>query len=79
VWSDNVWVVDSTPVECAQSREALRGSDLAGWTEYGYCASYSRNFWGRRLQLVATLHGLEGTIYQCPEGETSYLAEQMVP
>src|SRR5665647_492084 len=29
-----------------------------GWAEYGYCASYSRLFWGLRLHLVATLRGL---------------------
>ena len=58
VWSDDVWVVDSTPVECARSRETVRRSELAGWAEYGYCASHSRYFWGLRLHLVATLHGL---------------------
>jgi len=58
VWTDDVWVVDSTPVECARSREAVRRSELAGWAEYGYCASHSRYFWGLRLHLVATLHGL---------------------
>ena len=58
VWTDDVWVVDSTPVECGRSRETVRRSDLAGWAEYGYCASHSRFFWGLRLHLVATLHGL---------------------
>jgi hypothetical protein len=58
MWSDDVWVVDSTPVECARSRETVRRSELAGWAEYGYCASHSRYFWGLRLHLVATLHGL---------------------
>ncbi len=58
VWTDDVWVVDSTPVECARSRDAVRRSELAGWAEYGYCASHSRYFWGLRLHLVATLHGL---------------------
>lgn len=58
LWSDDVWVVDSTPIECARSRDAVRGSDLAGWAQYGYCASHSRFFWGLRLHLVATLHGL---------------------
>jgi len=58
IWTDDVWVVDSTPVECARSRDAVKRSDLAGWAEYGYCASHSRYFWGLRLHLVATLHGL---------------------
>ncbi len=56
--SDDVWVVDSTPVECGRSRETVKRSDLAGWAEYGYCASHSRFFWGLRLQLVCTLQGL---------------------
>jgi hypothetical protein len=58
LWSDDVWVVDSTPVECGRSRETARRSELAGWAEYGYCASHSRYFWGLRLHLVATLTGL---------------------
>ena len=58
VWTDDVWVVDSTPVECGRSRETAKRSDLAGWAEYGYCASHSRYFWGLRLHLVCTLQGL---------------------
>ncbi len=58
LWADDVWVVDSTPVECGRSRETAKRSDLAGWAEYGYCASHSRYFWGLRLHLVCTLHGL---------------------
>jgi hypothetical protein len=58
LWSDDVWVVDSTPVECGRSRETVTRSDAAGWAEYGYCASHSRYFWGLRLHLVCTLHGL---------------------
>jgi len=58
VWTDDVWVVDSTPVECARSRETVKRSDLAGWAEYGYCASHSRYFWGLRLHQLCTLHGL---------------------
>jgi hypothetical protein len=58
IWTDDVWVVDSTPVECGRSRETARRSDLAGWAEYGYCASHSRYFWGLRLHLICTLHGL---------------------
>jgi hypothetical protein len=58
LWTDDVWVVDSTPVECGRSKETVRRSDLAGWAEYGYCASHSRFFWGLRLHLVCTLGGL---------------------
>lgn len=58
VGSDEVWVVDSTPVECGRSRETARRSELVGWAEYGYCASHSRWFWGLRLHLVCTLQGL---------------------
>src|SRR3954454_6685253 len=58
VWTDDVWVVDSTPVECARSREAARRSELAGGAGDGYCPSHSRFFWGLRLHLLCTLHGL---------------------
>jgi hypothetical protein len=58
VWSDDVWIVDSTPVECGRSRETVKRSDLAGWAEYGYCASHSRFFWGLRLHLICTLQRL---------------------
>jgi hypothetical protein len=58
VAGDDDWIVDSTPVECGRSRETAQRSDLAGWAEYGYCASHSRYFWGLRLHLVATPQGL---------------------
>ncbi len=58
LWTDDVWVAGSTPVECGRSRETARRSDLAGWAGYGYCASHSRYFWGLRLHLLCTLHGL---------------------
>ena len=56
--TDDVWVVDSTPVECGRSRETAQRSDLAGWAEYGYCASHTRYFWGLRLHLLCTPAGL---------------------
>jgi hypothetical protein len=46
------------PVPCGMSRETGLRSDLAGWAGYGYCASHSRLFWGLRLHLVTTVHGL---------------------
>ena len=45
-------------MECARYRETVKRSDLAGWAQYGYCASHSRWFWGLRLHLLCTLHGL---------------------
>ena len=58
LWTDPVWIADSTPVECARSRPTTRRSDLAGWAGYGYCASHSRFFWGLRLHLICTPAGL---------------------
>lgn len=57
VATDDVLVVDSTPVECGRSRETAKRSELGGWAEYGYCASHSRYFWGLRLHPICTLHG----------------------
>jgi hypothetical protein len=58
LWQHPVRIADSTPVECGRSRETVKRSDLAGWASYGYCASHSRRFWGLRLHLVTTVHGL---------------------
>jgi hypothetical protein len=36
----------------------VKRSDLRGYAEYGYCASHTRYFWGFRLHLIATVHGI---------------------
>jgi hypothetical protein len=56
--TDDLWLVDSTPLECGRSRETTKRSNLAGFAEYGYCASHSRFFWGLRLHLITTPSGL---------------------
>ncbi len=43
---DDLLLVDSTPVPCAQSRETVRRSQLGDAADYGWCASHSRYFWG---------------------------------
>ncbi|MGR7026202.1 IS982 family transposase [Geodermatophilus sp. URMC 62] len=58
LWTDPVWRVDSTPLECARSRPTVRRSDLAGIAGYSYCPSHSRWFWGLRLHLICTPAGL---------------------
>jgi hypothetical protein len=58
LWTDPVWVADSTPIECGRSRPTVQRSDLAGWAGYGYCRSHSRYFWGLRLHLICTPAGL---------------------
>jgi hypothetical protein len=44
-FEDDLLLVDSTPVECARSRETVKRSALADAADYGYCASHSRFFW----------------------------------
>ncbi len=58
LWTDPVWLIDSTPIECARSRPTARRSELAGIASYSYCPSHSRWFWGLRLHLVCTPAGL---------------------
>ncbi len=48
-FEDDLLLVDSTPVECARSRETVKRSQLGDAADYGYCASHSRYFWGFRL------------------------------
>lgn len=54
---DELRLLDSTPVPCAQSRETVRRSALAGIGGYGYCRSHSRYFWGFRLYLLCASDG----------------------
>jgi len=62
---DDLLLADSTPVECARSRETVKragsnclGGAIADAADYGYCASHSRYFWGFRLH---TLMAPDGT------------------
>ena len=55
--SDDLVLLDSTPVECGRSVETTRRSDLADVCGYGFCKSHSRWFWGMRLHLVCAPDG----------------------
>ena len=55
--ADELLLIDSTPVECARSRETVRRSALADAADYGYCTSHSRFFWGFRLHAIFTPDG----------------------
>jgi hypothetical protein len=64
-YHDDLLLADSTPVECARSRETVKrggssclGDALSDAADYGYCASHSRWFWGFRLH---TLMAPDGT------------------
>ncbi len=61
---DDMLLVDSTPVECARSRETVKrggqsslGDAIANAADYGYCASHSRWFWGFRLHSLFAMDG----------------------
>ena len=56
-FSDDLLLVDSTPVPCAASRETVKRSALADAGGYGYCAAHSRHYWGLRLHLLAAPDG----------------------
>lgn len=63
---DRLRLLDSTPVPCGASRETVKRSELAGWAQYGYCASHSKYFWGLRLYLLCAPDGMP--IYFCLAG-----------
>jgi DDE family transposase len=56
--ADQLRLIDATPLPCGTSRETVKRSELAGWANYGYCASHSRFYWGLKLYLVTTLDGM---------------------
>jgi transposase len=51
-YNDDLLLIDSTPIECARSRETAKRSALGDAADYGYCASHSRFFWGFRLHAI---------------------------
>jgi DDE family transposase len=51
-FDDDLLLVDSTPIECARSRETVKRSQLGDAADYGYCTSHSRFFWGFRLHAI---------------------------
>jgi hypothetical protein len=51
-FDDDLLLIDSTPIECARSRETVRRSALGDAADYGYCTSHSRFFWGFRLHAI---------------------------
>jgi hypothetical protein len=61
---DDLLLVDSTPVECARSRETVKrggasslADALSDAADYGYCASHSRFFYGFRLHTLCAMDG----------------------
>jgi Transposase DDE domain len=57
-WSDDLRLLDATPVPCGASRQTVRRSELAGLANYGYCAAHSRWYWGLKLYLITTAEGM---------------------
>ena len=55
--SDDLLLLDSTPVECGRSLDTVRRSQLAEIAGYGYSRSHSRWFWGMRLHLACSPDG----------------------
>jgi hypothetical protein len=83
---DELLLVDSTPVECARSRETVkRGGTssltdaLANAADYGYCASHSRFFWGFRLHALFALDGTPRALaLTSPKVDEKQVCVQMV-
>jgi Transposase DDE domain len=62
---DDLLLIDSTPVECARSRETVKRSALADAADYGWCASHSRYFWGFRLHALLAPDGTPRALELC--------------
>jgi len=83
---DDLLLVDSTPVECARSRETVKrgGSSsladaLSNAADYGYCASHSRYFWGFRLHALFAPDGTPRALaLTSPKVDEKVVCVQMV-
>jgi hypothetical protein len=79
-YSDELVLLDSTPVECGRSLETTRRSRLAEIAGYGYSRSHSRWFWGMRLHLACAPDGTPrvAALVAADRGERE-VALQMLP
>jgi hypothetical protein len=83
---DELLLVDSTPVECARSRETVKRGGassltdaLANAADYGYCASHSRFFWGFRPHALFALDGTPRALaLTSPKVDEKLVCVQMV-
>ena len=64
-FDDDLLLIDSTPIECARSRETVKRSALGDAADYGYCASHSRLFWGFRLHAIFAPDGTPRALELC--------------
>ena len=55
--SDELRLLDTTPLPCGQSVETTRRSQLAPWAGFGYCPAHSRRYWGFKLVLLCAPDG----------------------
>ena len=55
--SDDLRLLDTTPLPCGQSIETTRRSQLAPWAGFGYCPAHSRRYWGFKLVLLCAPDG----------------------
>lgn len=55
--SDELRLLDTTPLPCGQSIQTTRTSQLAPWAGFGYCPAHSRRYWGFKLVLLCAPDG----------------------
>ena len=55
--TDDLRLLDTTPVPCGQSIQTTRTSELAPWAGFGYCPAHSRRYWGFKLVLLCAPDG----------------------
>jgi DDE family transposase len=55
--TDDLRLLDTTPLPCGQSLETTRRSELAPWASFGYCPAHSRRYWGFKLVLLCAPDG----------------------
>ena len=55
--TDELRLLDTTPLPCGQSIQTTRTSELAPWAGFGYCAAHARRYWGFKLVLLCAPDG----------------------
>jgi hypothetical protein len=70
-FTNDLLLIDSSPVECARSHETVMRSELADAADYGWCGSHSPYFWGYRLHAIFSPDGTRRALELCSPSSMS--------
>jgi hypothetical protein len=78
IWEENVFLLDTTPVEVVAYNRSKKKSDFAGSAALGYCASQKKRYFGYKLVVLSSLNGIPAAFDAVPANMDEREAAQAV-